>query len=243
MAGRVTVECKGELLGGAVAVIVTVLGIGVVLGPPRGCLGLVLLGLVLVPYISLFVLGPNRIARHHYLLEAARSFLQAALAQEHKAARHDQTPPQGSWADVLSVVPAVAFMLASFGMVRSAVDLAARWQWPHSVLGVSILATLTGIPNVLSAVRLARRARGSAAVSESFNSNNLNVLAGICLPAVVIGLGPASGPTVVAAWYLLSMTLLTVLTVALAVYSGGLSRWQVIVLVVVYLGLMAWIPA
>ncbi|HEY5313714.1 MAG TPA: hypothetical protein VIK18_14395, partial [Pirellulales bacterium] len=90
---------------------------------------------------------------------------------------------------------------------------------------------LTSLPNVVAAARLALNGRGSAVVSESLHSNNLNILAGICLPSVVLGLGPASGLTIMAAVWLLVMT---ILAVALACFRGGLLRWEGAGLIAIY---------
>ena len=62
-------------------------------------------------------------------------------------------------------------------------------------------------------------------MSEAFNSNSLNVLAGIAIPALVVSLGPATGLVVFSVWWLLGMTAvavacLTVYDMAKAVDSG-----------------------
>ncbi len=51
-----------------------------------------------------------------------------------------------------------------------------------------VLAALTGLPNVYAAWR----GRGAAVVSETLNSNALNLLIGIAIPAAVFGLGRGS---------------------------------------------------
>ena len=68
---------------------------------------------------------------------------------------------------------------------------------------------------------LARRGRGAAVLSTALNSNAINVVAGLLIPACLAGLGPRSGPgTLVAAWY----AGLTVLALALAFRGRGLGR-------------------
>jgi Ca2+/Na+ antiporter len=77
------------------------------------------------------------------------------------------------------------------------------------------------LPNAVSAVYLARRGRGAAVLSTALNSNAINVVAGLLIPASLAGLGPASGPdTLVAAWY----AGLTVLALALAYRGRGVGR-------------------
>jgi len=70
-------------------------------------------------------------------------------------------------------------------------------------------------------VYLARRGRGAAVLSTALNSNAINVVVGLLIPAILAGLGPASGQgTLVAAWY----AGLTVLALALAYRERGLGR-------------------
>jgi hypothetical protein len=58
-------------------------------------------------------------------------------------------------------------------------------------------------------------------LSTALNSNAINVVAGLLIPACLAGLGPRSGPgTLVAAWY----AGLTVLALMLAFRGGGLGR-------------------
>jgi DNA-binding beta-propeller fold protein YncE len=89
------------------------------------------------------------------------------------------------------------------------------------VAGGLVLAVVTSLPNAVSAVYLARRGRGAAVLSTALNSNAINVVGGLLIPASLAGLGPGSGQdTLVAAWY----AGLTVLALALAYRGRGLGR-------------------
>jgi len=48
------------------------------------------------------------------------------------------------------------------------------------VRGMLVLANLTGISNLVAAISLARRGKGSAVMSEALNSNALNLVFGLC---------------------------------------------------------------
>ncbi|MFZ2064648.1 MAG: hypothetical protein WAV27_01560 [Xanthobacteraceae bacterium] len=86
---------------------------------------------------------------------------------------------QPSWADAVDVLPLLGMVvITSVGMVRSATTLGERWGVSKVAIGALVLATLTGIPNVVAALRLAAHGRGAAVVSETFNSNSLNLIAG-----------------------------------------------------------------
>jgi cation:H+ antiporter len=234
LAGRITVGRQGMLFDGVVAVLVTVVGVALVLGALSGFVALLLVGLLFVPYLLLTSLGSSAVQWTPFLPRAVNGYLDKALAQVVRDAREDRTPPRPTLIDVLAVVPAVvSIVLASIGMVHSAVELAGMWRLPHAVVGALVLAALTSIPNVIAAARLALNGRGSAVVSESLNSNSLNILAGVCLPAVVLGLGAPSALSIMAASWLLGMT---VLAVALACFRGGLLRWEGASLIAFYVG-------
>ena len=84
-----------------------------------------------------------------------------------------------------------------------------------------MLAIVTSLPNAVAAVYLARRGRGAAVLSIALNSNAINIVAGLLIPACVAGLGPRSGQgTLVAAWY----AGMTVFSLALAYRGRGLGR-------------------
>jgi hypothetical protein len=53
----------------------------------------------------------------------------------------------------------------------------------------------------IAAARLALHGRGAAVITESFNSNPLNIVGGVCLPAVFLGLGKITPRTVFALWW------------------------------------------
>ena len=108
------------------------------------------------------------------------------------------------------------------------------------MVGTLVLAGVTSLPNAVAAVYLARRGRGAASLSTAMNSNALNVAAGLLLPAVILGIGPATASvTLVAAWYVG----LTVLVVAFAYLHRGLRRRVGILIVTAYLVFAATLAA
>ena len=84
---------------------------------------------------------------------------------------------------VVGVATLVIVVVASAVMERSAETLGKRFDLPSLVVGGIILAAVTSLPNAVGAVYLAARGRGAAVLSEAMNSNMLNVLVGLLLPA------------------------------------------------------------
>lgn len=144
----------------------------------------------------------------------------------------DETPRRPSYADIFDVLPTlVCIVLASVGLVRSALVLGTAWKLSTPFLGAVILAGLTGIPNVVTAVQLARRNRGSAVLSESMNSNTLNLIVGVAVPALIFGSAPLNSRSLLALWWLAGMTLLAL---GLSSIRGGLGRIGGALLVMAY---------
>ena len=106
-------------------------------------------------------------------------------------------------------------------MERSATTVGLHYSVPGISVGGIVLAAVTSLPNAVAAVYLSARGRGAATLSTALNSNSLNVIAGLLIPAVVLGLSKPSGASsFVGASYLG----LTVLVLVLAYAQRGLRR-------------------
>jgi Ca2+/Na+ antiporter len=92
-------------------------------------------------------------------------------------------------------------------------------------------AAVTSLPNAVATVFLARRGRASATLSEAFNSNTLNVLAGLLIPAVIITGPRLGGALPIAIWY----GVLTAATIALALAGRGINRRSGALIIAAYL--------
>jgi cation:H+ antiporter len=235
VAGRIAFHRRVVLLGGVPAVwvaVATVLTV-VALAPAAG---LVLTVAVLGPYVA--VLGMRR-ARVESLPLPARCthWLVAAIHEEETELAEAVRPRRGTWRDAVAAVLALAAVIgASTVMEVAATTLGHRYGVADIVTGGLVLAVVTSLPNAVAAVYLARRARGAAVLSIALNSNAINIVAGLLIPASVAGLGPRSGQgTLVAGWY----AGLTVLALALAYRGRGLGRASGAVIIAVYLAFVA----
>jgi len=226
VAGSVTLSRETLLLEGGVAGGVTVaiclLGFGVV--PPWAALALTLA--LLVPYVAVVAL-----AEGHTLSLGRRRVLRRALGEHHR-----RQHPRGRdlWEPLLVIPPAVAaIVLGSIGMVHSSLRLADRVGLPDVLVGVLLLAVLTSLPNAFTGIRLGRARRGSALVSETMNSNTINLVGGIAVPALFVGFGHFSGLLTVDVGWLLAAT---ALTAALLWRPGGLRRGGGVLLLLSWVG-------
>jgi cation:H+ antiporter len=215
IAGRVRIHRHGLVLSGGVATAAALFGTLLVVRWLPGWAALLLVFSVLAPYVALSSLRRGSIER-------LPRPLRAAVTEEQRDARLDEYAGRGGAKDVLNVVVALAAVVGgATAMVLSAQSLGRHWGVADVIIGTIVLAALTGIPNAIAAIRLALHGRGAACFSESFNSNNANLLVGLCIPAVILGIGSPSGVVRFAA---LSMLLLTALSALLAYGRAGLAR-------------------
>jgi cation:H+ antiporter len=202
--------------------------LAVLAGGLSASVGIACGAIVAIPYVVLLGAGP-RLARRSRFLE--RSF----------GASHQRVPasgPEHELARVLAVLlGGLALIVAgSVGAVRAATDLADAWAVPHVLVGVIVLAILTSLPNAWTGVRFGLQQRGSALLSETLNSNSINVVAGIALPAALGSLRSFSGIDLFDAAWLLGMT-----AVALVLFGRrtGADRRAGALLIVLYAAFLA----
>jgi cation:H+ antiporter len=216
---------------GTVALWIAALSIAAVTGLITPAAALILALAVLAPYVYVSALRPAGRAALP-LPPRLRSWLAGAVAEEEQELSGAIHPERGGLRDAAIAVLALAVVVAaSAAMERSASTLGARWAVPGVITGAIVLAAVTSMPNAVAAVFLARRGRASATLSEAFNSNTLNVLAGLLIPAVIIASPGLGGALRVAVWY----GVLTVATIVLALAGRGINRRSGALIIAAYL--------
>jgi cation:H+ antiporter len=249
VAGSVRARTAVVALNGGVGLAALAVAGLLIYGVVGGALGLVLMALVFAPYVVLSALHPHQVEALRALPGPVRRFLAVAVAPTERreaeqgsertieieageAASAPLAAISPATFEALTLVPAlVAIVLGSIGMVDTALELGKRWHVPQTVIGALVLAALTGIPNAVAAVRLALRQRGAVVVSEALNSNTLNLVAGVGVPAFLIGLGSAVRFGELNLWWLVALTLLVL---GLMLRNGRLGRVEGIVVIVAW---------
>jgi cation:H+ antiporter len=236
LAGSVRLPREALFLEGAVGVLVLLVGAAVLLDvvPPIGA-ALVVTAL-LVPYVLLLILGPRIIARLP-LSTRVTGRLGRALSEHGRPDRNRLAQEPPAWHQTMLFAWDVALiLLGSIGMVQAALALGDRWHLRGAVIGVVVLAPLTSLPNAITAIRLGLADRGSALVSETFNSNTINLVAGVIAPALFAAM---PGLSLGARLGLLWLGAMTVTSFVFLAWTGGLRRGGAAVLVFLYLGFVA----
>jgi cation:H+ antiporter len=232
LAGLVHVRRESLAVEGAVGLAVLLASSALVVGwlPPAAAIAII--AVVLVPYVIVLALGPEGVERLPF---RRRAFLHRMFGGEHRRVPQEHI---GGW-HALSLVPALALIVAGSAlMVEAAVRLGDRWSVPEYLVGVLVLAVLTSLPNAYTGVRLGFQGRGSALLSETLNSNTINLVAGIAIPALVLSLGTFSGLIAFDLAWLIATTLIVLALLARGVgrAGGGLLVGLYVVFVAVQIG-------
>jgi cation:H+ antiporter len=232
--GKIEQDRVGLLLHGSVAIVTTAAAVALVMGWLTPIWMLAALLLIMTPYVTLLALSPDRLRR---LPLPGVVSLASSLCLEDAGCQDEPEDAPGNWRPVWMILPALAAIIGgSIEMVQSALFLGKTWHVPNAITGALVLAALTGLPNVYAALRLARQGRGGAVVSETFNSNTLNLLIGITIPALVFGLGRGGAASVLEVWWLLGMTAAALFLLYRRPY---LSSWGGAGIIALYLAFVA----
>ena len=236
VAGRIELHRKVVVLGGAVASWVALVSLVCAVGLIGPLPGLVLVLVVLVPYVVL--LGTRRRpTRRRETPPRWQQWLRSAVVEEESELEAAIRPRPGTRGDAVAAVASMVVVVgSSVVMERAASEVGSHEHIAGIVVGGLILAAVTSLPNAVAGVYLASRGRGAAMLSTTLSSNTFNIVLGLLLPAVFVGLAlPSRQQTLIVAWY----GALTVITLAFAYVGRGLRGGHGWMIVAGYAGFVA----
>lgn len=139
-------------------------------------------------------------------------------------------PDQEKWAVATLLGSIVMIALFAIVMVELAEIFGASLGIPDVVMGLTILAAGTSVPDLLSSVIVAQQGQGDMAVSSSIGSNIFDVAFGLPLPWLVFNLYSSTkdcncGVTVEADGLFISLLILLLMVAAIVVIIH-LSNWE-----------------
>ena len=191
---------------------------------------IVLVAGAVVPYVVLLAAGP-RLVRKLPLRAPEARFVHRSFGEGHRRARPLDSKREAAMLVVVLLFALCLIVAGSIGAVRAATDLADAWSIPDALVGVLVLAVLTSLPNAWTGVRFGLQQRGSALMSETLNSNSINIVAGLAVPIALGSLGVFSHLDVFDLSWLFGMT-----AAALVLFArrGGAGRISGAFLIVLY---------
>ncbi len=139
----------------------------------------------------------------------------------------------------LYMVLLVGIIIAlSVAAERSFSNLGHNLGLSQAIVGDIILAAITSLPNAVAALYLAKNVNGDALLSEAFNSNTINLAAGILLPAAIF----SSQATVPKDNILLLINLIITTGVLIILYlTRQIYRSLAIALILGYIGFIFYV--
>jgi cation:H+ antiporter len=236
VAGTIVLHRRVVLMNGAVALWVagvTTLAVFQVVTVDVALLGALL---VLTPYLVLLG-GGGTVIRRIRLPAGWAGWLAQAIGEEELELEAAIHPRRGGARDGVIAVLALAVVVgASVAMEHSAVALGHEWALAPILVGGLVLAAVTSLPNAVAGIYLAARGRGAATLSTALNSNVLNAVCGLLIPASFLGLGSPSSETRLVA---LAYGVLTGLALICAYLDSGLRRVAGTAIIIAYAGFTA----
>jgi cation:H+ antiporter len=235
VAGSIRPRRSTLAIEATVALALLALTAGLLAGVLTPVMTLLLGVFIVVPYVVILVLGDARMhllplpAYVHALL---RDALGSGFAHPHPA-----PGARPRWGVALSMLPLLGAIVAGAAvMVDTSLTLADAVGLSHALVGLLILAVVTSLPNMSTAIRLARQGRPDATVSETLNSNTINLVGGILIPTLILGLGtvPHDANT-----DMLWLAALTIGTVGALAMPRGMRRTTGTILIAGYLAFVA----
>jgi cation:H+ antiporter len=222
LANRVSFHRRVVVLEGTAAIGVAIAGVASVTGGLAPVPALLLTLVFFVPYVVVAAAPTDRLP----LASGAKRWLAEALREEVEETKDAYRPFWRAKTRLAAATAGIAVIVvigASILLEHSASVAGVALGVPEIVMGAVVLAGVTSLPNAVAAVYLARAGKGPATLSVAMNSNTINVVGGLALPAVFAGVVVAhlGGGTVFAGASYLTMT---ALVIGLAYRGGGLGR-------------------
>ena len=187
------------------------------------------------------LLATGAVAYTVWKIRASRRSVRAereALPPELESVLADQEP--GFKRHILFVVGGIALLVyGSELLLNGAIAAAESLGVSEAVVGLTLVALGTSLPELATTVVAARRGEGEIALGNAVGSNIYNVLSVIGPAALVAPMG-ASG---VGAPVLAVMGGFGLVTLLFLVTGGQTKRWEGAVLLVAYVGYLWWVVA
>ncbi|MEO0560016.1 MAG: calcium/sodium antiporter, partial [Bacteroidota bacterium] len=154
------------------------------------------------------------------------------------AVQTDAVVPAPVWRNLLFVIGGIALLVYGADLLLTgAVELATQLGVSEAIIGLTLVALGTSLPELATTVVAAFRGHGEIALGNALGSNIFNVFGVLGPTALTIPLvGSDIGPDVLAI-----MVLIAVLTLIFLTTGGKTRRWEGGVLLTAYVAYLWWV--
>ncbi len=178
-----------------------------------------------------------------YLVSLVRQQMSAAEIQEFREEVQELAPPVDrqprAWVSLALVAGGVALLGGgAHATVTGAVELARLRGLSERVIGLTIVAAGTGLPEVVTSLVSSIRGRDDVAIGNVVGSNLFNILGILGLSALFAPLPVHEGIIANDNWWMLGVTLLLF---PLMFTGRRIRRWEGVLLLTAYGSYMAWL--
>lgn len=201
-----------------------------------------------VSVVALLMLIDGRLARWEgalllagaivYTVTTVRSARRESAADTDFADALPPAPNRGLWASVGLTVLGLALLIGgSEAFVRGAVALAAGWGISQTVIGLTVVAVGTSMPELATSLVAAIKGESDVAIGNVVGSNIFNVIGILGVASLVM---PIEAPDI--SWVDLGLMLVIAAALLPLARSGGrVSRWEGALLLATYVGYTVWL--
>lgn len=172
-----------------------------------------------------------------FMVITVRGARQGGDAEE--AQQAEEKPKSPAWAAAMIVVGLALLIGGSNVFVDNASALASSLGVSDAVIGLTIVACGTSLPELATSVVSARRGQSGIAIGNVLGSNVFNIL-------MILGITGIIQPMQISGITSVDLTMLVASMILLWLFSYTkytLSRWEGAVLVAVFLGYISWLVA
>jgi cation:H+ antiporter len=247
----------GNVVGSNIANILLILGIAALIAPifikpvafRRDAAVMVAAAVALAAFCFMGVLGAAAglffvialLAYVTYTYRCERDTPTASAELHAREATLAEPTPHGLWRSLQFAVAGIALTIGGAHLlVGGAVELATALQIPDTVIGLTIVAVGTSLPELVASIVASLRRQGDIALGNVIGSNIYNILGILGVTAIV---QPLTIPSQILQFDIWAMLAATALLVILAFSRQRLSRAAGAAFVILYAAYIAWLAA
>lgn len=137
---------------------------------------------------------------------------------------------------LFSVIGVVGIILGGDMVVNSATDIATSFGMSANLVGLTIVAVGTSLPEFVTSVVAIKKGETEIAIGNVIGSNIFNIL-------LVLGLATTIAPITISAFALIDIVFMVAITVLLYIFmkkDNSLVKYQGIIFIVIYIAYMAY---
>jgi cation:H+ antiporter len=239
----------GNVVGSNICNVLLILGVSALAAPLIVSSQLVRLDVPLMIAVSLGTIGlalDGRISRLDGLIllvvAIGYTVLQLVLARRESSIDADAAPPSGSVvASILYIVVGLGLlMLGASWMVSSAVTIAKWWGVSELVIGLTVVAVGTSLPELMTSVVASLRGQRDIAVGNIVGSNIFNLTAVLGASAAISPMGVAVAAETLR-FDLPVMTAVAVICLPIFFTGSTVARWEGALLLAYYVAYVTYL--